>query len=171
MGDVILTTDHVSAWTKERADLAARITLLDAKLAAAHVLMADGVVPVATASVVAPTPHVRTKTHQTKGDDGNSTSLVDAIVEVLKRFADKPMSNQAILKRLKNVGYNTSQMHKNYYYTATKRLSDKGIIIKNGAGLYSLPENGLPAGDPEAKAGKAARLPSLLNPNPAQPSA
>ncbi|EAQ04428.1 hypothetical protein OB2597_09799 [Pseudooceanicola batsensis HTCC2597] len=154
---VLLTTDQVEEWKAERDKLVKRIAYLDERIKAASFFMADD----------------ETES-EPSGDDGHQSSpgpsLVDAIVDVLRRFGPEPMTNHAIRNRLTDVGFDISQMSQNYYYTATKRLSDKGTIVKHDDGTYSLPENAAPEESLYSDSSSGANIESRFS-QPTEPPA
>ena len=131
MGDVLLTASQVKAWRDEREALTARLTYLDARLNAASIFMED----VETAG------EPDTDARPRSSDEAQPLSLVDGIVRVLADAAPRRLSNDEIKAALPSVGLSVDQMHRNYYYTATKRLADRGIVEKHEDGSYSLPSN------------------------------
>lgn len=151
MSDVLLTLENVKEWRKEKQVLLARLRVLDRRLEAASVFVDES-----------------GEDDQSPEDETEkeSLSLVDAIVLVLREAGGVALSNKEIKKRLPSVGFDPSQMSVNYYYTATKRLTDRGAVQKHGDGSYSLPENEAPAGASEANAEEARTLSGVQNPNP-----
>lgn len=75
-------------------------------------------------------------------------TLVDAIIMAL-RAAGKPQSNKDIKAKLSGTGFDTSRLKKspNYFYTATKRLVDRGDIEKLKDGRYNLVKESAPDED------------------------
>ena len=71
--------------------------------------------------------------------DDDGPSLVDAIVMAL-RAAGKPQSNKEIKAKLAGTGFDVQRLKSspNYFYTAAKRLVDRGSIEKLKDGRYVL---------------------------------
>ncbi|EBA10102.1 hypothetical protein SSE37_18892 [Sagittula stellata E-37] len=140
MSSITLTNKTVETWRAEAASLRAQIAHIERKIAAAEVLLTD----------VDDAAHHVEKTRSS--DAGSDMSLVDAILRVLQDMGGGPLSNDEIKDLLPTVGFDINSMHRNYYYTATKRLSDRGSVRKNEDGTYSLPkENEPPKGGSEAE--------------------
>lgn len=154
---VLLTTHQVEEWKAERDKLSKRIAYLDERIKAASFFMTDDM--------------VGDEPSQAEGRPSSpKPSLGDAIVEVLRKFGPDPMTNHAIRERLSDVGFDISQMSQNYYYTATKRLSDKGTIVKRDDGTYSLPENAAPEESLFHDSSSGANIESRFS-RPAEPPA
>lgn len=150
MSKVLLTTENVKAWREERDALLARLKTIEARLQAASFFIDES--DVGEADVDAPS------------DDGGKPDmpLVDAIVRVLERFGADPMSNADIKRHLPEFGYDDGSISPNYFYTATKRLVDKGRIVKLKDKRYVLPgseahkKNEPPEGGSEGGEGDAS---------------
>lgn len=132
MSSIILTSEDIAKWKARVSDLQAQVRKLERKIAAAEILLDDG----GDVEVSHAAPKSVSST--------SNITLVDAIVKVLQDVGGGPLNNDEIKDLLPEVGFDVESMHKNYYYTATKRLSDKGLIKKNEDGTYSLPQKNEP---------------------------
>ena len=146
--NVLLTTDHVVAWKQRRdklqamiSDLNAERVLLDKKIEASALFMDEPATSGAAPSVKVPTPSqsasVAGRPSLFSSVEDSKISLVDAIFATLIA-SGKPLSNAEIKRKLGATGYNVERLKTspNYFYTATKRLVDKGVAQKLPDGSY-----------------------------------
>ncbi|MEO3414598.1 hypothetical protein AAFO92_08095 [Roseovarius sp. CAU 1744] len=155
-----ITADQIARWKGEAAVIKEKISSLrdeerrlDELIHAANLLAEYGDSQTTTSPETKP-EQPRRYVFQRDDDTPKPTppsipdegpTLVDAILMAL-RAAGKPQSNKEIKAKLGGTGFNVSRLKSspNYFYTATKRLVDRGLIEKMGDGRYSLVKESAP---------------------------